>query len=61
MLRFCHEWTTSASGRKDKEHQKTAMHTVAVLIYDALNPFELGVALASHRLCIDFTLHSMYT
>lgn len=44
MLQFCHEWNTSASGRKDKEHQKTAMHTIAVLIYDAVNPFELGVA-----------------
>jgi AraC family transcriptional regulator, transcriptional activator FtrA len=44
MLQFCHEWTISASGRKDKEHQKTAMHTIAVIIYDAVNPFELGVA-----------------
>ncbi|GCE08968.1 helix-turn-helix domain-containing protein [Dictyobacter aurantiacus] len=44
MLPFCHEWNSSASGRKDKEHQKTAMHTVAVLIYDSVNPFELAVA-----------------
>jgi hypothetical protein len=44
VLRFCHEWNTSASGRKDKEHQKTAMRTIAVIVYDAVNPFELGVA-----------------
>src|SRR5689334_15869956 len=35
---------TSASGRKDKEHQKTVMHTVATIVYDAVNPFELAVA-----------------
>jgi AraC family transcriptional regulator, transcriptional activator FtrA len=44
VLQFCHQSTISASGRKDKEHQKTAMPTIAVLIYDAVNPFELGVA-----------------
>ena len=44
MLRFCHEWNTATSGRKDKEHQKTAMRTIAVIVYDAVNPFELGVA-----------------
>jgi transcriptional regulator GlxA family with amidase domain len=44
MLRFCHTLNISASGRKDKEHQKTAMHTVATIIYDAVNPFELAVA-----------------
>lgn len=44
MLQFCQEWNTSASGRKDKEHQKTAMRTIAVLVYDAVNPFELAVA-----------------
>jgi AraC family transcriptional activator FtrA len=44
MLRFCHELNASASDRKDKEHQKTAMHTVATVIYDAVNPFELAVA-----------------
>src|SRR5215469_2629692 len=26
------------------ERQKTAMHTVATLLYDEVNPFELGVA-----------------
>jgi transcriptional regulator GlxA family with amidase domain len=35
---------TSASGRKDMEHQKTAMHTIAIIAYDAVNPFELAVA-----------------
>jgi hypothetical protein len=35
---------TSASGRKDTKHQKTAMHTVATIVYDAINPFELAVA-----------------
>ena len=44
MLEFCHKLLTSASGRKDREHQKTAMHTVATLAYDAVNPFELAVA-----------------
>jgi AraC family transcriptional regulator, transcriptional activator FtrA len=44
MLEFCHELLTSASGRKDREHQKTAMHTVATIAYDAVNPFELAVA-----------------
>jgi AraC family transcriptional activator FtrA len=44
VLRFCHELTASASSRKDKEHQKTAMRTIAALVYDAVNPFELGVA-----------------
>ncbi len=44
VLRFCHELNASASGRKDKEHQKTAMRTIAALVYDAVNPFELGVA-----------------
>src|SRR5260370_8960821 len=44
MLEFCHELRTSASGRKDREHQKTAMHTVATIAYDAVNPFELAVA-----------------
>jgi AraC family transcriptional activator FtrA len=44
MLRFCHEWKTSASSRNDKEEQKTAMRTIAAIVYDAVNPFELGVA-----------------
>jgi AraC family transcriptional activator FtrA len=44
VLRFCHELNSSASGRKDKEHKKTAMHTVATVVYDAVNPFELAVA-----------------
>ncbi len=35
---------TSASGRNDTEHQKTAMHTIATIAYDAVNPFELAVA-----------------
>jgi AraC family transcriptional regulator, transcriptional activator FtrA len=35
---------TSASGRNDREHQKTAMHTIATIAYDAVNPFELAVA-----------------
>lgn len=35
---------TSASDRKDRKHQKTAMHTVATIVYDAVNPFELAVA-----------------
>jgi AmiR/NasT family two-component response regulator len=43
VLRFCHKWNTSASGRKDKQHQKTAMRTIAVIVYDAVNPFELAV------------------
>jgi len=34
----------SASSGKDRKHQKTAMHTVAIIAYDAVNPFELGVA-----------------
>jgi len=29
VLQFCHELLTSASGRKDKEHQKTAMQDEA--------------------------------
>lgn len=34
----------SASGRKDRKHQKTAIHTIATIAYDAVNPFELAVA-----------------
>jgi AraC family transcriptional activator FtrA len=44
VLEFCQKLQTSASGRKDREHQKTAMHTVATIAYDAVNPFELAVA-----------------
>lgn len=44
MLQSCHEARTSASGRNGKEHPKTAMHTIATLAYDAVNPFELAVA-----------------
>lgn len=44
VLEFCHKLMTSASGRKDTEQQKTAMHTVAAIVYDAVNPFELAVA-----------------
>jgi len=54
VLRFCHERNTSASGRNDKEHQKNAMPTIAVIVYDAVNPFELGVAnvsCTSHHRC----------
>jgi AraC family transcriptional regulator, transcriptional activator FtrA len=44
MLEFCHTLRISTIGRKDREQQKTAMHTVATIIYDAVNPFELAVA-----------------
>jgi transcriptional regulator GlxA family with amidase domain len=44
VLRFCHAGNRSASNKKDREHQKTAMRTVAIMVYDAINPFELGVA-----------------
>jgi hypothetical protein len=40
MLEFCQKQITSASGRNDTEHQKTAMHTIATFAYDAVNPFE---------------------
>src|SRR5215471_2224425 len=45
LLKFCYEWNTSASSRKDKEHQKTAIDSIAVLIYDAVHPFQLGAHL----------------
>jgi hypothetical protein len=31
VLEFCQKLLISASGRKDREHQKTAMHTVATI------------------------------
>jgi AraC family transcriptional regulator, transcriptional activator FtrA len=45
VLEFCQKLQTSASGRKDREHQKTVMHTVATIAYDCVNPFELAVAI----------------
>jgi AraC family transcriptional regulator, transcriptional activator FtrA len=38
---------TSASGRNDTEHQKTAMHAIATIAYDSVNPIELAVAAAA--------------
>jgi hypothetical protein len=34
VLGFSHTLMTSASGRKDTKHQKTAMHTVATIVYE---------------------------
>jgi hypothetical protein len=33
VLGFSHTLMTSASGRKDTKHQKTAIHTVATIVY----------------------------
>jgi AraC family transcriptional regulator, transcriptional activator FtrA len=44
LLEYCQKLSIAASGRKDRGHQKTAMHTVATIAYDAVNPFELAVA-----------------
>jgi AraC family transcriptional regulator, transcriptional activator FtrA len=44
VLRSCHEMIPSASGGIDRKRQETAMRTVAVILYDEVNPFELGVA-----------------
>jgi AraC family transcriptional regulator, transcriptional activator FtrA len=44
MLEYCHTVLTCASDEKDRGHQKTAMHTVATIAYDSVNPFELAVA-----------------
>jgi hypothetical protein len=44
LLEYCQKLSIAASGRNDREHQKTAMHTVATIAYDAVNPFELAVA-----------------
>jgi AraC family transcriptional regulator, transcriptional activator FtrA len=44
VLEFCQEWSVFASGRSDRKHQDMATHTIAVIAYDAVNLFQLGVA-----------------
>jgi AraC family transcriptional activator FtrA len=44
MLESCHKMKVSAGGRNDRKQQDTTMRTVAAILYDGVNPFELGVA-----------------
>lgn len=44
VLGFCQERGIFASNRRDRKHQEIAMKTIAVIAYDAVNLFQLGVA-----------------
>jgi transcriptional regulator GlxA family with amidase domain len=44
VLRFCQQQSRPTSSRRDRKHAEIAMYTIAIMAYDAVNLFQLGVA-----------------
>lgn len=44
VLRFCQQQSRPTSSRRDRKHAEIAMYTIAIIAYDAVNLFQLGVA-----------------